>query len=495
MNRRFLFVSSFVLWVACVPLGAQPQSTALQSTTADPAALTQLWNQLAATNAFNDADLIAIISERTVAVTAARMNGLEIKPANGALLRVTSVALELKNAAALVRLGVEAQQPTTATTTKLNLQLTGRLGSGEVNGSSLRLPFHLTDVSFGEAGAPPSFFQALLREWLSAARWNAALPPLELPLQLSQELEVPAARFNVEGQLPMEITTPAYRVKADFTLAAMLVLNGRVVVALRLPTSQPVTPQPSPTSTVQDVATLESEIERLSRSLTTEGGDVRLHVRRAALNTLLQQIAAAQSTDLTMLLKPARLRAEQVEGIFSTLNYTDVEAGSGRADVQSLTVEQIRNNRLDLRVQAQGEMNLRVRGREYGIPYSLAPHGTFEINREIVPLELTNESERLVLRAAPGSRVPINVRIGIELAGQQITIPRTVTAPADQWLKGVALPTLFDREIQLPRHIEANGGGQSQVTNSAGVRYTLSKLRATADQDVLEIKAEVSVGQ
>jgi hypothetical protein len=284
-------------------------------------------------------------------------------------------------------------------------------------------------------------------------------------------------------------------VKADFTLAAMLVLNGRVVVALKLPTSQTTASQPSPNSITQDTATLESEIERLSQSLTTDGGDVRLRVRRSALNTLLQQIAAAQTTDLTMLLRPVRLRAEQVEGIFSTLNYTDVESAGGRADVQSLAVEQIHQGRIELRVLAQGAMNLRVRGREYGIPYSLAPRGTFAINRELVSLEVVNDGDRVVLRAAPGSRVPINVRIGLEIAGQQISIPRTLNAPADQWLKGVALPTLFDREIQLPRRIEANGNGQSQVTSSAGVRYTLSKLRAAADNDVLEIKADVSVGQ
>jgi hypothetical protein len=478
-----LFYGLFLMLAALAPAFAGPR--------ADAPALKRLRDQLAATQALGDADVVAVIGERALAATAERLGGLEIKLSNGALLRVTSVTLELRNAAASVQLGIEARPPS-LTAAALSLQLTGRLGGGEVNGSRLRLPFQLTEVAFGGGTTP--LLQTFFREWLSPERWNAALPPLEIPLQLSEVIELPAARFDVEGQVPMEITTPPYRVQADFTLAAMLFLNGRAAVALSLAPHQP--PQQTraaegqPTS---DLAALEGEIERLSQPLNTDGADLSVRIRRRTLNALLQRVVSAENTDLTMRLKPARLRAEEVDGLFRTLNYTDIEAGDGRADVTQLSAERIARDRVDLRLNVQGEMNVRVRGREYGIPYSLSPRGTFAINNETVPLELVSENDRVSLRAAPGSRVPINIRVGIEIAGQPISIPRTIHAPADRWLSGVTLPTLFSREIRLPRRIETGDRHQTQVTDGEAVHYTLSKLSARADDDRLEVKAEMSV--
>jgi hypothetical protein len=466
----------------------------------DLQSLRQLRGQLAATNALRDADVVAVIGERPVRETAARLNGLEIKLANGAVLRVTSVALELHHAAAQVKFGVEAR-PSAATPVAVNLRVSGRLGGGEVSGSNLRLPFQLTDVSLGgddsNRASSPSTLRTLFGEWLSPERWNAALPPLEIPLRLSEELEIPASRFDVVGQVPMEVTTPAYRVKAAFTLAALIMLEGRLVVALNLPSTQLAPPRHAldHNSDAEDAAALVGEIERLSRPLTTNGGDLRIRVRSAAINTLLGQIAAAHNTDLDVRLKPARIRAEQVEELFSTLNYTDVEAGDGRADVRSLSAEGVGHSRIALRLSAAGELNVRLRGREYGIPYSLAPRGTFEIRDEIVPLEIVSDGGRVSLRAARGARVPIRVRVGIEIAGQPISIPRTVEAPADEWLKSIALPTLFESEVRMPRRIESGGDGRMRVTEGTPVRYTLSKLRAEAGDDVLEINAEVSTAQ
>lgn len=479
------------LWprLCCLLLLLAALTSVCAQSPSDAAALARLRDQLASPHGVTDADAVAIIDERVLAATAAQLSDLEIKLTNGALLHVTSVALELRDAAALVRLGVEARPTPSATAVKL--LVTGYLGSGEVSGSRLRMPFRLTDVALD--GAQPSIFGSLLREWLLPARWNGALPPLELPLQLSQELEIPAARFEVNGQLPMEITTPAYRVKADFIPTAVLILDGRMVVALNLP-SHASAPSPTGNSTaVMDEATLKSEIKRLGSAFTVEGSGVRLRLRRAALNALLGQVAAAQSTDLTLRFKPARIRTEEMDGIFRTINYTDIESGDGHADVRGLSVERIAQGRVDLRLNAQGEMNVRVRGREYGLPYSLAPRGTFAVNDEIVPLELDNVNERAVLNAAPGSRVPLSVRVGIEIVGHPISVARTVQAPADQWLRNIALPTFFNHEARLPRHLEANGG--AQVTDSRTVHVTLSKLSVKTNDDVLEIRAEASISQ
>lgn len=465
-------------------------ATAFAQAQPDLASLKQLHNQLSSTNSLSNSDVIVIINEHALSATAERLSGLEIKLANNGLLRIKTIAVELRNATANVKIGVQAQP--SANSAAINFQVSGKLGNGEIADAHLRLPFRLTDVAFAEDASQTSMLRTLFRDWLSAERWNAVLPPLEIPLQLSQELLIPASRFDVDGQFPMQVSTPDYQIKINFTLAAMLFLNGRAVIALNLPTTQ-TGPSNQAISTINDTTILENEIERLSQSLNTGNSDLRLRIRRATINSLMQQLAAAQGTDLTMTLKPSRIRSEESESIFKTVNYTDVESGNGRADVLELNAERINQGRIDVRLKAQGEMALRVRGREYGIPYSLSPRGTFAINNETVPLQIQSEGERIILRATPGSQVPINVRVGIEIAGHQISIPRAVQAPADQWLKGITLPTLFERDVPIPRQIEMKNSAGPQVLNTESVRYSLSGLKAKADADELEINAQISI--
>jgi len=455
------------------------------------AALKQLHKQLSALEAGPEADLTAIISERALTAVARRMSGLEIELANGARLQVTTVELTLKTGAALVQVGVKAYPA--GNLAGVDLRLSGSLGSGEASAGRLRLPFRLTEVTPGEQGsASVPLLQSLLRDWLSPERWNATLPPVELPLQLSETLELPAASFEVGGQMPMTVTTPAYRVKADFSLAAVMILDGRAVVALSLADGAISAPAAgNHAANNEGAAALEAEVARLAQRLTA-AGDLRVRLSRRALNSVLAQIAAAGTTDLTAQLKPARIRSETIDGIFKTVNYTDVEAGDGRADVQKLAVERIKAGHLDLRLAAQGDLSTRLRGREYGIPYRLSPNGTFAIRDEVVPLQVANEHDRLTLRAAPSSRLPIEVKLGLSVAGRQISLTRNVVAQADQWLKGLTLPMMLARELPLPRRIKLDPGQPAQVS-TALARCRLSRLRGTADQDAVEITAELLI--
>jgi hypothetical protein len=493
-----------ILWL-------NPRSLAVradQSRAQYAAELRQLRDQLAASPTLGEADAVVILGQRALAEAAEQLVGLEIKLASGALLRLTSVAVEMKPAAALVRLGVQAISSTNGGAT-LNLRLTGRLTaplmSSPASGASLRLPFQLTEMVLGSGEQLSPLLRNLFGDWLAPEKWNAALPPLEVPLELSEVMEIPARRFDVEGRMPMEVNTSAYQVRMNFSLASLMFLDGRAVVAFRLAPGAPAMGQTamrygnrdkSQTPTVNvsesEVAALEAEVARLSEQLIGKG-DLRLRFHRRVINALLEQIAAARDTDLIIQLKPARLRSEEVSGLIRTLNYTDIEGGDGQADLRGLTVERMAGNRLDLRMNADGWLKARLRGREYGIPYRFSPNGTFAIKDEIVRLEVVGEGDQVWLRAAPRSQIPVEVGLELEIVGRSLGLSHTVMLQADRWFNRLALPTLISRELQVPRKIEAESGGKTRMTSSTTLRYSLSKLRVETQEDTMDITSDISV--
>jgi hypothetical protein len=479
MPHRFRFQPSF--WLLLLSVAAFAQSTQLGS-------LQQLRDQLVASNGWREHDVVAVISQRALNDTAARMAGLEIMLSNGVMMKLNSVALELKPAVAHVKLGVEVNPSSKFKAAKF--RLSGTLGSGEMRGANLRLPFQLTDVAFGaEDSKSLSLLKLLLRDWLLPAKWNDVLPPLEVPLQLNPTIDLPAATFESNGELPMTITTPAYQLKLDFTLAALAILDGRAVVALNLQ------PKPAPTistaNTNEDEATLANEIGRLTAHLALNH-DLRVRVRKNAINDLFAKLAAAREIDLTVKLKQGRVRAEEVDALIGRiLNYTDIESGDGQADVARLSVEDISATRLFVRLGGQGELTTKVKGREYGIPYNLSPRGRFTINNELLPLEILSRNDRIVVRAVTGASVPVRVNMTIDVIGQPLGLTRTVNLRADEWLKDFGLPALITQEIQLPRQLALDKKNEMTIVRREASRYTIANLRVETKDEALEVLADI----
>ncbi len=450
--------------------------------------LQQLRDQLVATNGWREHDVVAVISERALNDTAQRMAGLEIKLSNGVTMKLNSVALKLRPASAQVKLGVEVNPSSKFKAARF--RLFGKLGSGEINGANLRLPFQLTDVAFGsEDSASLSFLKLLLRDWLAPAKWNAVLPPLDIPLQLNPTIDIPAATFEANGEMPMTLETPAYQLKVEFTLAALAILDGRAVVALNLQ------PRPAPTISAnnhnEDEATLTNEIGRLTEHLALNH-DLRVRVRKNAINEMLAKLAAAREIDLTVKLKQGRIRAEEIDALVGRiLNYTDVESGDGKADVARLLVEDISATRVFVRLAGQGDLNAKVKGREYGIPYNLSPRGHFTIHNELLPLEILSRNDRIIVRAAAGASVPVRVKMTIDVIGRPFGLTRTVNLRADEWLKAFELPALLTQEVQLPRQLALDKTNHLTLVRSEPSRYTMANLRIETKDEALELLADI----
>jgi hypothetical protein len=450
--------------------------------------LQQLRDQLVATNGWREHDVVAVISQRALNDTAARLAGLEITLNNGVTMKLNAIALELKPAIAQVKLGVEVNPSSKFKAAKF--RLFGKLGSGESNGANLRLPFQLTDVAFGsEDSASLSLLKLLLRDWLAPEKWNAVLPPLDIPLQLNPTIEIPAATFEASGEMPMTLETPAYQVKVEVTLAALAILDGRAVVALNLQ------PKPAPTISAtndnEDEATLTNEIAGLTEHLALHH-DLRVRVRKNAINAMLARLAAARAIDLTVKLKPGRVRSEEVDALIGRLlNYTDIESGDGHADVARLFIEDISATRVFARLAAQGELTTKVKGREYGVPYNLSPRGHFTIRDELLPLEILSRQDRIVVRAARGASVPVRVKMRLDVIGHPISFTRTVNLRADEWLKDFEMPALITQEMQLPRQLALGKQNELTVVRSEPSRYTIANLRVETKDEALEILADV----
>ncbi len=456
--------------------------------------LRRLRDEIRLSDSLRQSDVVAIVGERAVIEATQQLAGLEILLPKGMVLRVTSVDAELKPAAAVFKIGVRAKSSVT-----VDLQLTGQLGTGEVVGDVFRLPFQVTKVSLGSGRVTSIFLRTLFGDWLLPKKWNEELPPLELPLEVSEVLRLPASRLDVAGSLPMEIDTPAYQTRLDFTITSFMVLDRRLVFGLRL-----ISPQIERFDELRQIRTsssgandsdpvlLEREIAELSRNLEVEGG-LRLRLSRRVISLLLEQIAAAEQADFKIKLKPGRIRAEAVEAVVKVLNYTDVESGDGRADVEQLQVEQISDGKVSLRLRGQGEIDARVRGREYGIPYRFSPHTNFAIKDKALLLQFAGEGDNIFLSALPGSRLPIDLRLSIKVAGRQLGINRKIEVQADRWLKRIELPNFLDREIPLPRKLEVDAGGNLYMTGKQKLNYHLFGLRFRAVEDVVDIAADVAV--
>jgi hypothetical protein len=450
--------------------------------------LRRLRDQLQLTNSAQGSDVTVVLSERAVSEAAQQFVGLEFLLSDGTTLDITSIESELSPAAAIVKIGVQAK-----TSVIINLQLIGRINSGEFRNGALRLPLKVTDVKLMNGKLSSLFLKTLVGEWLKPEAWNKELPALEIPAEFSETMRIPSGHFDVAGSTPMEISTPEYQTALKFSITSLLALDKRVAITMRLGqgADTPVALQTSfAGASDNDQAALEAEIARLSEGLAA-AGDLRVRVSRRLINSLLTQITGSNTTDFTIRLKRGRIRSEEVNVVVNITNFTDIESGEGHADITQLNVEKIGDGKFTARVSGQGEVDARVSGREYGIPYALSPHMLFSIKDQPLPLEFFNEEKRMFLRVTPGGAVPINVRFTLSVAGRDFWFDRQSVAQVDKWLNRVELPSFFDREIALPRKIEFDAGDNPHITEKRNLSYTMSNTRIGAKDDTIEITADI----
>ena len=451
--------------------------------------LRRLRDQLQISNSLRDSDIVVVLNDRVISEAAQQIVGMEFLLSNGSVLRLTSVEFELAPAAAIFKIGVQAKSSVT-----VNLQLIGRINSSELEKGALRLPLRITEVKLMNGRLSSLILKTLLGDWLNPGKWNDELPAIEIPAVIEDTMRIPAGRFEVGGDMPMEISTPEYKAPLKFSVTALLALEKRIVIALRLDQGNEnnVIPVSYPSAYDKDQVGLENEIARMSQALNSEG-DFRALLSRRMINVLLGHITAAHNADFEIRLKRGRIRSEEVKVVVNVLNFTDVESGEGRADITQLNIERIADGKVILKLSGQGEVDARLRGREYGVPYAISPHMTFSIKEQPLPMEFFSEGKKIFLRATPGSTLPINLRFNLKLAGRDLWFDRQSVAQVDKWLNRIEAPSFFDREISLPRKMEIDAGGNLHITERRNLVYSLSNARFGAKEDSIEIIADIKL--
>jgi hypothetical protein len=462
--------------------------------------LRRLRDQLQLVDPLRDSDVVVILNERVIAEAAQRLVGLEFMMSKGGVLKLTSIQSDMKTAAATFRIGIQAKSSVT-----MNLQLIGRLNSGEFQRGALRLPLKITDVKLMNGGISGFFLKTLFGEWIDPKTWDRKIPAIEIPMEIAETMRIPAGRFDVAGELPMEISTPEYQAPLKFAVTSLLALDKRAVVSLRLGADSQARPLPvsyeneaaepngaDPEALANAAVALEDEIARISEALKSTG-DFRAILSRRLINALLAQMTAAHNADFDIRLKKGRIRSEDVNVIVNVKNYTDVESGEGRADLTKLDIESLADGKAIVRLSGQGEVDAKLSGREFGVPYAISPHMIFSIKDQPLPLEFLSEGKKIFLRAAPGSTLPIDAQFNLKIAGHDVRFDRRSVAQADKWLKRVELPSFFDREVPLPRRIMIDAAGHPHVIESRNLGYALSNMRIGAKDDAIEITADVKL--
>ncbi|MGH9800144.1 MAG: hypothetical protein ACRD82_07250, partial [Blastocatellia bacterium] len=207
--------------------------------------------------------------------------------------------------------------------------------------------------------------------------------------------------------------------------------------------------------------------------------------------SLLANIAGQQNPDINFKLKQGRIRTNEINAVVSITNYTDVENGEGQADISELRIENIADDKVNVRLSGQGVIDARVKGKEFGVPYGLSPRTNFAVKDQLVPLQFLTDNGKAILRAVPGSTLPINVRFTLNVAGKDIGINRSETVQVDRWLSRIEIPALLNREIMLPRKMEVDADSKIHATEKQKLNYTLSNLRVATGSDSIEIFADV----
>jgi len=493
--RSFKFLRTGVVVLLAIVL--LTGAGTVRSQQLDPATrlneLRRLQDELRLSNALQEADVVVMMSERAFIEGLRQFVGLEIVLSNGSTVRITSFDGELQTGAAAIKVGLQSKSKVT-----VNLQLAGRIGTGERGERFFKIPYQVTNVTLMNGKLSGMFLKTLFGEWLSPGKWNEELPTFELPIEYGDFIHMPAGRMDIAGSVPVELKTPEYRPAFRFALTSFLVLNRRALLGLKMIEQSGMPDRPSiiPTSYAGSVdpGLIESEIETMAQGLMNTG-DLHVRMSRRLVNRMLEQIVTAKDVDFDIRLKPGRLRADEIDTLVKVTNYTDIEGGEGRADIRQLSLEKIDNGRLNFRISGQGEIDARLRGKEFGVPYSLSPRTTFNIKDAQVPMQFVSEGDHVVLQAVPGATLPVDLRFSLMIAGRDLGINRSLTIEADQWLKRIELPSFFGRRISLPRKIEIDAGGNLYVTESTRLDYNLSKVRIDAREGALDFVADVSVAR
>lgn len=420
----------------------------------------------------NAQDITVGLSNSLINEIAKQFIGLEIKLANGNKLRITSIDTTMTGGGGIVKIGITADS-----TVDVKLLLTGRLDNAQLINNEFRVPFTVTDIDVVNNKLASLFLKVFLGGWDSKEKWNKELPPISLPIEFGDFITIPSNKITTPGPPPIEIGTAQYKSPFKLKPVHLIFLESKAVLGLSLTDNST---QPTQST---DWQAIQSSTE-----------DLDLHMNSRIIKKVLEHIASQHKDDFDILLKPGRLRLEHVDMMVKKIeNYTDVESGNGKADITQLTIDKITDNKVLVKLSGQGFVDSKLKGRDYGVPYSLSPRTAFTINDGMLPLKFISDGNRIYLSAQQDASIPINLRFSIKVAGKDLGISRNSSVKADQWLKRIEIPTISGYEFLLPQKMEIDTAGNMITTAQQKSIVTLSNMRVDANNNTVRLRSKVEL--
>ncbi len=221
-----------------------------------------------------------------------------------------------------------------------------------------------------------------------------------------------------------------------------------------------------------------------------KGFDIISHTRMAAINTLLNGMANAGSSDIHfdfLSTQPLWKEEKSTFGINYT-NYVDVDSGRLDIDLKKFRFTGMLNNIVLADVEIEGTGAIRVSGKYTGITASAVPQVHFYLNEQLQFSISTADSDYIRLTPLPRT-VMLKTKVTINLLGWNIPYYREIPLQSNDLIKPVSIPSALRSEIVFPLPAAQYGEQRMEF-----VKRSLDFTRSTvgANNNVLEYKSNIS---
>lgn len=181
---------------------------------------------------FDDSDARVCVSQDAINKAAARLDSTEGRLDSVTTYRIRRTRIKLYNGSAVasVSLLAHSEEYNIDVDLAMDCLLTFSIKADRLSASFA--PFNISpDVS---ASGLKALAAPMIRDIITMKISTTAIPPVELPIDLSQDTIIPALQASVRSGLAMEISMPRRVLRSSFRITDVLVLEGRVLVLLAL---------------------------------------------------------------------------------------------------------------------------------------------------------------------------------------------------------------------------------------------------------------------
>jgi hypothetical protein len=242
---------------------------------------------------------------------------------------------------------------------------------------------------------------------------------------------------------------------------------------------------PSILGSQKQEASLDDEINALSKELSTEK-NLTVSVAQHFLGDLTRQLAKASTRDLQIKVLPGRLYSSQSDlGFAKYQNYLDLKGGDGAIDLSEATIEGIRDGRIQMLVNLNGQVKAQAQGKQIGLNYNATPDIGVSMRDRIAFFIEPSGGEFRLRPVAKQLVAHLDIGVTIDALGTKLNTSQDMPIDVAKFIQPIKLPNIVSPSLHLP------GEARSIVLTNVGYQAENGKLRLSADLNFQVLAKEV----